>query len=396
MSGHRICFRAVTALLCGMAGGALTARAAETELRLSQPLEHEVFQRRTADRGFLAIAGQWSVPRGVATLPEALEARVTPAREAEAGAAWAALPFDPRARGFRAELPLAPGGWYRVEVRLRRGDDILASAEVAQAGIGEVFVIAGQSNSANYGEERQRPQSGLVTAFDGERWRAADDPQPGAGGTRGSFIPSFGDALARELGVPIGVVCIGVGSTSVREWLPAGHAMSAPPTTGAHCVALAGGRLVSSGELFEKLAARLKVFPAGGVRAVLWHQGESDWEQPEGRGLPLEEFRADLAELIAASRTAAGWPVPWLVAQASYHSPASAGSAEFRAAQLGVCDGRLTLPGPNTDALGAAWRENGGRGVHFSGAGQKRHGELWAEVVGRWIHGGSSPETSRF
>lgn len=378
--------RRAPAGLCWIALFTLRLAAADDapRLTLTSPLDYQVFQRADLKRGAIAVEGQWSISRRAALVPDALDVKLNDED------AWHPLPFHAGARGFRATLPLAPGGWYRVQVRLRHGADTMASQDIAHVGIGEVFIVAGQSNSANYGEEKQQPQSGLVTAFDGERWAIASDPQPGATGTKGSFIPAFGDTLTRRLHVPVGVVCIGVGSTSVREWLPAGRTMSAPPTTGLHCVVLAGGQLVSSGELFEKLAGRLRHFPAQGVRAVLWHQGESDWHQPAGHDIPIAEYRADLAEVIAGSRGAvgAGWDVPWLVAQASYESPENPGSAEFRAAQASVTDGRLTFPGPNTDELGRQWRENNGRGVHFSAAGQKRHGELWAKVVGDWIESG--------
>lgn len=373
-------------------GGIALAQAAEPadnfKLNLGAPLEYQVFQRASATDGTIRVEGAWSSAVKAAAPPDGLEGRVLRSQasaEPDDKTPWRALPFDSRAKGFLATLAVAPGGWYRLEVRLRRGREIVATAGVQHVGVGEVFVIAGQSNSANYGEVRQQPASGLVVAFDGEHWHIADDPQPGATGTKGSFIPSFGDALVRRLGVPVGVACVGVGSTSVREWLPAGRPMTAPPTTGAHCLALADGKFASTGELFSRLATCLRAFPAGGVRAVLWHQGESDWNQAERFHISLEEYRADLAALIASSRSAAGWDVPWVVAQASYHNPADPGSAEFRAQQLAVTDGRLTFPGPNTDELPGSLREKNGQGVHFGAEGLRRHGEAWAEVVGNWL-----------
>jgi hypothetical protein len=43
-----------------------------------------------------------------------------------------------------------------------------------------VFVVAGQSNAANHGEERQMTETGRVACFDGTAWRLANDPQAGA------------------------------------------------------------------------------------------------------------------------------------------------------------------------------------------------------------------------
>jgi hypothetical protein len=367
----------------------MPAPAQVPEIRLTAPKDYQVYQRADTSHGAITIEGEWVLPRKYPDAPDRLEGRVLAPGKGEADQPWKPLPFSAGAKGFRASVPVSPGAWYRVQVRLLHEQSVMATVDVAHVGVGEVFVIAGQSNSANYGEERQKPASDWVVAFDGTAWAPANDPQPGATGTKGSFIPSFGDALVRQLQVPVGVVCVGVGSTSVREWLPAERAMSAPPTTGLHCLVLEGGKIVSTGELFGKLTDRLRQFGPQGVRAVLWHQGESDWKQPPEHQLPLSEFRTDLTDLISSSRKTGGWDVPWIVAQVSYGSPSQPGAEEMRAQQLAVVDDRLTFAGPNTDTLTGALREKNGQGVHFSAEGQTRHGELWAGVVGKWIEANS-------
>src|SRR5262245_59354504 len=84
---------------------------------------------------------------------------------------WQRLPCDPGATTFRGELNLPAGGWYRLELRALRQNAQVASVAVEHVGVGEIFVIAGQSNSANYGEEEQNPKTGLVAAFDGTKWQ---------------------------------------------------------------------------------------------------------------------------------------------------------------------------------------------------------------------------------
>ena len=42
-------------------------------------------------------------------------------------------------------------------------------------------------------------------------WQVCEDPQPGAGRLGGSCLPPLGDALANELGVPVGFVSVGWG-----------------------------------------------------------------------------------------------------------------------------------------------------------------------------------------
>lgn len=382
------CMAVALSLIAPLSGAAQSTPLSAPAIRLVAPKDYQVYQRTDAAHGAIMIEGEWVLPRHFPSSPDALEGRVLPpGASVDSGEEWKPLPFNAGARGFRVQLPMKPGGWYRVQLRLLHEKSPMATVDVEHVGVGEVFVIAGQSNSASHSEERQQPQSGMVVAFDGTAWAPANDPQPGATGTKGSFIPSFGDALVRQLQVPIGVACVGVGSTSVREWLPADRPMSAPPTTGAHCLVLEDGRLVSTGELFGKLTDRLRQFGPHGVRAVLWHQGESDWKQPDGHNLPLNEFRTDLADLIHSSRGTIGWDVPWFVAQVSYGNPNQPGSDEQRAQQRAMVDNKLTFAGPNTDTLTGNLRENNGQGVHFSAEGQKRHGQLWAEIVGQWIEG---------
>ena len=192
-----------------------------------------------------------------------------------------------------------------------------------------MFVIAGQSNSANHSAERQQPKSGLVSAFDGAKWQIANDPQPGASGGGGSFVPPFGDAMAQQFKVPIGIVATGVGATSVREWLPSGTRFPNPPTITRHVKELPTGEWESKGSIFDNFVARLRPLGQNGFRAVLWHQGESDANQRDAsRTLSGALYQKYLAQLISASQSELGWRFPWFVAQASYHTPDDPGSED--------------------------------------------------------------------
>jgi hypothetical protein len=278
------------------------------------------------------------------------------------------------------------GGWWRLEVRVMQKDKELAQSSVAHVGIGEVFVVAGQSNSANHGEEKQSPKSGLVSSFDGTAWRVADDPQPGASGTGGSFLPPFADAVVASQQVPVGIVACGIGATSVREWLPKGAKFPHPPTIETRVELLPSGEWASRGEAYTAFLARMKSLGPRGFRAVLWHQGESDANQKDpARTLPGKLYRDCLETLIRTSRRDLGWEVPWFVAQASYHVPGDEGSEEIREAQASLWKDGIALEGPDSDVLKGSLRERQGQGVHFSGPGLREHGAKWAEKVIPWL-----------
>ncbi len=355
-------------------------------VELTSPKEHQVFQRSSRESGIAMIEGDALLVENTQTAR--IQVRVVSAKEPEREITpWVLLTVDLTNNHFRQDIPLPAGGWYSVEVRIQEGEKPWVQKKVEHVGVGEVFLIAGQSNSANHGEGRLRPESDQVVAFDGTHWQLAEDPQPGASGDGGSFIPAFGDALFRHLHVPIGIVATGAGGTSVREWLPKGEAMAAPPTTGANTLTIGTNHWESTGDLYQRLIARGHSLGPTGFRAVLWHQGESDNHQPEGRNITPEQYQEYLRIVIRRSRADWGREVPWFVAQASYHTLEQTGSPELRAAQLAVASGGFALAGPNTDELGMPYRESNGHGVHFNRQGLIRHGELWAEVVSRWLDG---------
>src|SRR5262249_53122107 len=145
---------------------------------------------------------------------------------------WQTLAISPDKLDFTIDVPVPAGGWYRLDVRGSKNSKLLTEVAIDHVGVGEVFVVAGQSNSANHRSQRRRPQAQMVSSFDGKAWHLANDPQAGASGTGGSFMPRFGDLMNERFYVPIGIVPIGVGSTSVREWLPKGEKVEKLTTTG--------------------------------------------------------------------------------------------------------------------------------------------------------------------
>ena len=361
--------------------------ASAAELRLETPLDYQVVQRSRSGQGVVRVVGTLSedAPEGAV-----VETRfVDGDREGD----WQPLEQSARGRSIAGGVTGPAGGWWRLDVRVSHDGREWASGSVAHVGIGEVFVVAGQSNSANHGEERQVTETRRVASFDGKAWRLADDPQPGASGSMGSFMPPLGDALVRRLDVPVGFVACGIGATSVREWLPKGGTFPDPPTIESRVERLPSGGWASKGAAYDQFVARMKSLGPEGFRAVLWHQGESDANQRDpSRTLPGERYREYLTRLIRDSRRDIGWEAPWFVARASYHVPGDEGSDDIRAAQAAVCTDGLAVAGPDSDALKGDLREGGGKGVHFSGKGLREHAARWAEKILPWLEApGAAP-----
>lgn len=348
-------------------------------LRVESPQLYQVVQRNAKNAGTVRVRGKFGTPAKAA---DRVEYRIG---SEEHPGEWRKLDAVIKGGVFDATVEIQAGGWYTIGVRALVKDKPVAEASVDRIGVGEVFVVAGQSNSANHGAEKQTAKTKQVSAFDGVGWQFADDPQPGASGSGGSFLPPFGDAMADKFGVPVGLVACGIGATSVREWLPKGTTFPNPPTIETN-VKKVGDTWESKGSIYATFRDRMKSLGPNGFRAVLWHQGESDANQADAtRTLSGKLYRQYLEKLIRDSRKDLGWEVPWFVARASYHSPNDRTSADIRDAQASLWKDRLALEGPDSDALTGDLRDDGGKGVHFSGSGLRAHAAKWVEKVAPWV-----------
>jgi hypothetical protein len=341
-------------------------------LTISSPLEYQVFQRSTRLHGAILV-------RGTALAATRVEARVKGTSiEGPLPGRWQRLTLDQTNKQFSGQLPVIAGGFYSVEIKATNivGQPTLLT--VRNVGVGEVFVIAGQSNSTNCGEVPQTTQTGMVTSFSGTEWSLANDPQPGVqdNSRKGSFIPSFGDALYRRYHVPIGIASVGHGFTSVRQWLPADTPVHVMPTMTRYVRTDSAGTFVSDGALFAGMMLRIHQLGVHGFRALLWHQGESDSHQPAEHDIDAATYRTMMVTIIHASRKQAGWDFPWFVARATHHTPDDPSCPPIRDAQRSLWQPDLAIEGPDTDTLTAPYRQNGGKGTHFNDAGLKAHGLL--------------------
>lgn len=316
------------------------AVAAPTMLEVAQPTDRAIFQRNARNLGSVPV--ECATPAGAKTV----EVRVVDRRDEQVAKDWAVLK-----PGLEVSLP---AGWYRFEFRATAGDAVVATGAVEHVGVGEVFVTCGQSNSANHGKPPQKATDDRVCSCDFQtgRWRHAADPQPGATGTGGSPWPLLGDRLAKDYDVPVGFICVGVGSTTVDAWTKA---------------------------QYPRLQKAVTLAGPGGVRAVLWHQGESD----SIARTTARAYAERLRRVIERCRADAGWPVPWGVALASFHPQTKALPAVQAAIIAGQRSVIATVPnvfaGPATDAYQArGWLADA---VHFNEQGLAAHAAGWADAL---------------
>lgn len=265
---------------------------------------------------------------------------------------WIPMEIDGEGNNFEGLAEMIAGGWYRLEVRCQDAEKTLAAGSVEPIGIGEVFIVAGQSYAAGANDELLKvtdPQS-RVTAFDWKTktWHVANDPQPHVG-DGGTIWPALGDLLVPMLRVPVGFVNVAVGGTSTRQWMPEGDLHK---------------NLVTAGTA------------VGAFRAVLWQQGESDVIEKT----PAETYIRNMIKIREAAAREWRYEPTWLLAKSTLHPTVyndPIGEERIRNAIQQLWRRPHFAPGPDTDLLSGENRGDANSRRHFSGIGQRRAALLW-------------------
>ncbi len=341
--------------------GAMAVGAQPAELSLTSPKPHQVHQRTgvAPGKGFADVGVVGEVPAG--TEGGTWEYRVSPSgSEPDGSKSWSPLASTRNGSSLEATARVPAGGWHRLEIRCRVKDEVAAAGKVEPIGVGEVFIVAGQSYATNCNDEQFKvtdPQARVV-AFDSKNntWAVANDPQPAPDGSNGGSIwPPLGDALAKELQVPIAFANVAVGATSSTQWLPEGNLHP---------------RLAQAGQTL------------GRFRAVLWQQGESDVIAKT----PTTQYIANLQTIRTAAAKAWGFEAPWLLAKSTLHPTVyndPEGEARIRTAIDELTKLPGFRPGPDTDSLSGENRGDAKSRRHFSAIGQRRAADMWLAVIQR-------------
>lgn len=195
-------------------------------------------------------------------------------------------------QGCLADVPA--GGLYRIETKMTYegwdGFSLTRGDMVHHIGVGDLYVIAGQSNAAGRAQEpvTDLPSMAVHLLREGGNWDIATHPM--ADSTRARFTGhyanhnpghnpflAFGKRIHAATGWPVGFIMAAYGGAPLRWWNPA-----------------------ENGALFREMLHIIQSC-TDSVRGVLWYQGEGDAMENTG-----STYAERFANMVHETRRALG------------------------------------------------------------------------------------------
>ena len=318
------------------------------EIRVTSGIvDDQVLQRNAEQTAEVHLAGTVS---GKKVNGRTLEARVLSGSGLPvAGFDWTPIGKVQKLKWAGDLKGLPTGGPYRLELRLQDSDLI---ASVSRILVGDLWVLAGQSNMEGHGDLvdvqqpwplvrsfdladhwliAEEPLHTLVNAADPVHWPLNDEKTPErwtgeklerylANRRKGAGLGlPFAVEMLKRTGIPIGLIPCAHGGTSMDQWDPA--------------LKDQGGE-----SLYGSMLRRFRAV-GGSVRGVLWYQGESD-ANPQAAAA----FRLKFENFVTAVRTDFKQPeLPFYYVQIGRHVSGT-NVADWNAVQTAQLQAESEIP----------------------------------------------------
>ncbi|MFT4733709.1 MAG: hypothetical protein ACI9K1_000662 [Arcticibacterium sp.] len=350
------------------------------DLDITFPSERAIFQRNNGNATIVFIAGNYR------TRLDKIEAKLIPI-QGGTPVDWTPIVAQPFFGTYRGSL-VVNGGWYELHVRGIRNNKVVAESILPKFGVGEVFLISGQSNAQGYNGRGQRgaydDRVNVISNFKSEGFAKPVYPTFGHLDAESNIAPTgngawywgeLGDLLTDRLNVPILFMNAAWEGFQVHEFIKSSKGESginpysynqAPP-------GYPFGSVVDALNYYTNLT---------GLRSILWHQGESD----NFLNTSFESYSSDLSQIINETNNRTGKNISWMVARVSKNQdrfyPTIVDAQNF------VIGGNANVfPGPNTDLVLDRLD-----GVHFSPTGFTEVAEQWNQQMNANFFNSSNPQ----
>ncbi|SOE20496.1 hypothetical protein SAMN06298216_0986 [Spirosomataceae bacterium TFI 002] len=320
------------------------------QLKVNFPAQRAIFQRDNSNNGQIHIHGY--VPNNTSRV----EARLLPVATGQGTQTdWITIDSTPRGGSFVGSIS-GKGGWYVLQLRSFENEIQNGSTQVDKVGIGEIFILAGQSNAQGLDNVSVFNPKGAsddrVNAYTHYRVEYIDELPPigefsqlsktvniGPHGNTAWAWGELGDRLVRDLNVPVMFYNTGYEATTIENWRKS--AKGEPTILTGFNVNLPNQTPYSFLRIL--LQNHVSVY---GLRSVLWMQGESD----KFFQTSAEQYYQDLKLIIEKTRTDTGKTINWMVSRTSLENNASYPPV-IEAQNRVISDLPSVFAGPQTDFI---------------------------------------------
>ncbi len=290
-------------------------------IKITYPNSRAIFQRENDNTSTIYLSGSYY------QTVDSVQARVV-AENAGQGidTDWSTIQRNPRGSVFQGALRVK-GGWYQLEVRAFAGSSVIGSDVMRKIGVGEVFIITGQSNAQgfqHYGATGATDDRVNCVTYDNSTANSlADPPAPsfqqlsansliGPRGQSAWCWGVLGDLIAKQYQVPVLFINTAWQATTIKNW---SESADGKVTKNIYAIGTPNENF-PPGMPYANLVIALRYYCSlQGLRAVLWQQGETD-------NVPLNssraEYRSNMQYIVNKTRADTQRYPAWVLARSSY------------------------------------------------------------------------------
>ena len=299
---------------------------------LLYPHFRQIFQRNPLNEATFSVLGNCNEN---STL---VQYKLVPVEKGQGVAIdWSNLDESPGGGFFQGKIK-AKGGWYALWVRSMGANKVWQDSTVlSRVGVGENFIIAGQSNAQ--GTKRKPIEKGasddrvncanfynFIPEYNtnpthkvfGERnlefpfdnfTKLDDNATIGPTGLSQYYWPILGDSLVKKLNVPVCFYNASWFGTTMKNWVESAKGIPTKnPWVYIPTYYPDGFPYINLKKVVEAFGVK------GGVRSILWAQGETDTNF-ETIGA---DYYSQFKELVSTFRSQTGLDIPWVIAELSF------------------------------------------------------------------------------